>query len=626
MQKGIRNWMVVLVILAILLAMALLIIVDVGALSIQDGADSLGTGIVINVSIETNSEVIDSCMILDKENRTYYLDADLQSLNTCFVVEADNVKIDGLGHSVVGDSRSGKYAIKAFDVLGLVVENITIKDYQYAIFLDDSYNSTISGINVNNENSVDSGIKLRASDGNIVDNSVFSGGKYGIEVQTGKNNIIRNNVIQNAKYGISVGISRENLIEGNEIDNGKYGIYTYQSTKNTFLGNSVQGSEIGFYASQSAQNKVIDSLINSTNDVVLEDSSNSNEFLGSIFNDAEIEAGSNLIRSWHVAVNVKDSTGVFIEGAHVSVINEKGYLQFSDLTDANGKIDEKLTEYTDNGRRKLYSDYSLTAEKEGYENEKVDFSINDNIEINITFVKTVIIKPSGVVITNISVSPELPLGGNGSPQQISIDFDSSVYPINLSLMLFNENWTLFDSIPDVEIQNKSMLPFVYTLPELPDGSYAINLTFKDAYGNSTTFTMGSIDILRIISNETNNTGGNETNNNTGGGDTSGGGGGGHGGSSGDGSSSNVINLTNVSVGEIVNETLAENQTGNETTTEGTEKGTTITGAIINALDKARVPLIWIFIVIVVVVYLYVSTRQKPGKETEAKSAKKNGKS
>lgn len=107
---------------------------------------------------------------------------------------------------------------------------------------------------------------------------------------------------------------------------------------------------------------------------------------------------------------------------------------------------------------------------------------------------------SAFAITNITSVPVMPFVNNGSSQNISVNFTSNRYPINLTFYLYNRSALINTSGP-WKIINNSQLPINYSVPvSLPNGLYFLNMTINDSLGNSGTYVVGNFTINKTIIN------------------------------------------------------------------------------------------------------------------------------
>jgi parallel beta-helix repeat protein len=99
------------------------------------------------------------------------------------------------------------------------------------------------------------------------------------------------------------------------------------------------------------------------------------------------------------------------------------------------------------------------------------------------------------IVTNIVTNPILPIENEGTEEDISINFDSSEYPVNLVFNLYDSGGILVDTQGPLVINDPSYLPINYTIPSgLFEGVYTLNMTFTDPAGNSNTTEVGSFTV------------------------------------------------------------------------------------------------------------------------------------
>ena len=99
-----------------------------------------------------------------------------------------------------------------------------------------------------------------------------------------------------------------------------------------------------------------------------------------------------IYRQYTYNLKVVDEEGNPISGAKVSVYNRSGYLEFEDITDANGQIPEQIVTrgYYDQAHGKTLVDFSphtLVIEKEGYETYTMQFTPTEAIDWQISLKK-----------------------------------------------------------------------------------------------------------------------------------------------------------------------------------------------------------------------------------------------
>jgi len=198
------------------------------------------------------------------------------------VVERDNIVVDGAGYNLQG---TGAWYSKGIDLTGrsnVTINNIEIKEYFFAIWLNTSSSNSIYGNKITN-NKV--GIWLSDSLNNsIYGNNVTANLNYGIYLgYSSGNSIYRNNVIANDFYGVYLGhssnnsiydndiisnhyehisdvgiqlssFSNNNSISGNNLKNNFYGILLWESLNNTIYGNDITKNDNGIVLTNSSNN------------------------------------------------------------------------------------------------------------------------------------------------------------------------------------------------------------------------------------------------------------------------------------------------------------------------------------------------------------------------------------
>ncbi len=166
-------------------------------------------------------EHLTECSVLNLTNTTYYLDSDVVSKGSCFVVEADNVVLNCLGHKIDDIHRSN-------NSVGILSE----KDF-----------TTVKNCIVNG---FDIGLHFKSNKGGEILDSLFEWNREGIYLWISNENIIKNNFINNNKdFGIHLRLADGNNIEGNYLKGDGYGIYLSSSNENNIILN--EGYENNWY-------------------------------------------------------------------------------------------------------------------------------------------------------------------------------------------------------------------------------------------------------------------------------------------------------------------------------------------------------------------------------------------
>ncbi len=95
-------------------------------------------------------------------------------------------------------------------------------------------------------------------------------------------------------------------------------------------------------------------------------------------------------------------------------------------------------------------------------------------------------------VTNVMTDPAMPLANNGTEQNVSVNFTSNEYPVNVTFNLFNESGALVNSQGPTTVTSASET-VTFTVPAgLTDGNYTLNMTVADSIGNEVEVTIGTI--------------------------------------------------------------------------------------------------------------------------------------
>jgi hypothetical protein len=95
---------------------------------------------------------------------------------------------------------------------------------------------------------------------------------------------------------------------------------------------------------------------------------------------------------------------------------------------------------------------------------------------------------------NVS-TPSLPFYNNGSEENVSVNFSSSEYPINVTFKLYNSTGSLINTSGPITVNGDTNLPLNFTLPDtLIDGNFTLNMTLNDSAQNSNITELGTISV------------------------------------------------------------------------------------------------------------------------------------
>ena len=211
----------------------------------EDSADNTSVSIT-----DTDGMVLISECINITSSGSYRLDDDITDDEDCFVIEADEVNLDGSGYTIEGGGIGT--AIVADGVSDLTISNLNIEEWGEGIEID---NATDVQIDDNHVSSIGQrGIVLSNVDGGEVRNNETHGMRDGFVLRDQSTGItVENNHSEdNRRYGFIVRDSEENMVQNNvSIDHQDYGFRLIGgSDNNTLKGNQATGSgeesETGF--------------------------------------------------------------------------------------------------------------------------------------------------------------------------------------------------------------------------------------------------------------------------------------------------------------------------------------------------------------------------------------------
>lgn len=111
-----------------------------------------------------------------------------------------------------------------------------------------------------------------------------------------------------------------------------------------------------------------------------------------------------------------------------------------------------------------------------------------NGEVAFTENRTVVINTTPLTLSNTSTT-----GTVGSGNTITSNFTSSRFPLNITFLTYSGTTVVNTST--IEVLNESYLPVNYTIPSgLSAGTYVVNMTVTDNFGNTNTTSLGSFTI------------------------------------------------------------------------------------------------------------------------------------
>jgi parallel beta-helix repeat protein len=193
------------------------------------------------------------------------------------LIEKDNVAVDGEGHTI--EALNTGIGVLLSAVTNITLFNLTIKNFEYGVFLGDSSNINISLNNIENNRSY--GVMISDSAGNTISgNNIMANGLCGVYVSSSsENNAIYGNLVTQNDVGIHLYWSgANNSICQNTVSDSFYGIWSECSSNNPIMENNISNSDYGMKFSTAcdsnvAENNIHDSI---TYGMSLQGSSNNN--------------------------------------------------------------------------------------------------------------------------------------------------------------------------------------------------------------------------------------------------------------------------------------------------------------------------------------------------------------
>ena len=301
---------------------------------------SIMLSVVFSFSVDARGNYIpvDSCGVLDQPSTTYVLQNDVSTNGTCFIINADDITLDGQGHNVDGIGSIYTQAIFVQNKENILIKNFNITEFGVGIYFDSVDNSIVENNEITSSStgafySIDSHsnfvrdnyfsdsttnndviviiegsgneveknqIFLSGNDGIFIDyesysniirnNSIIGSAFDGIEID-GFNNEIMDNFISEGNRGIKIsgGTATGNIVEDNQIvfNTGSGIILEFNANNNELKNNLIDSNEYGIIFFTSFDNLIVDSTIkNSVIDAVYLSSSSSDN---NVFVDLIIE-------------------------------------------------------------------------------------------------------------------------------------------------------------------------------------------------------------------------------------------------------------------------------------------------------------------------------------------------
>jgi parallel beta-helix repeat protein len=201
------------------------------------GPDQLSVGL----SKAASTQSIVSCGETISTNAV--LTEDLTDCSNGIIIGADDVVLDGRGHTISG--LGSGYGITLNNRSGVTIKNLTISGFSIGISV---YQSTGNRLIRNILHDNDRGVRLAEAMGNEISRNSFESNHLAVRLLFASNNneISRNVLMRGQSNSINLQHSSGNEIVGNElIDNG-FSIDLFESDSNTVARNHVSGTKVGY--------------------------------------------------------------------------------------------------------------------------------------------------------------------------------------------------------------------------------------------------------------------------------------------------------------------------------------------------------------------------------------------
>ena len=221
-----------------------------------------------------------------------------------FVINADYVTLDGNGHTLTGggpaDGGGGGGAGDGVLIpgrTGVTVRNLTVRQFDYGIRVQDSIDATITGNTASNSAWV--GISVHNSSGSLVSGNTVSNLNMDTGIFVGfsaSGNTVSGNDISGTERGIfHYGQSNNNDINNNSLSGAGWGVSIFASTGNSISGNTIASGTVGVNIQNAAHSNAVSANNIGPNNVgTYINASSNNSFYGNEFlnNPTQVSLGS----------------------------------------------------------------------------------------------------------------------------------------------------------------------------------------------------------------------------------------------------------------------------------------------------------------------------------------------
>ncbi|MFH1592725.1 MAG: S8 family serine peptidase [Candidatus Woesearchaeota archaeon] len=336
---------------------------------------------ISNTWYESNStqfyvdiENVTICRDLTVAGRNYTLVNDITttSATACFEIKNESIELDCIGKSIEGDNINTPTGIHVGGYNRTIIKNCNINKFK------------------------SNSIFFRSNNGTIENNTIKDGSgffTFGIFLDDSNQNNITGNVVKNLDgYGVNAfamsdsnnNIFVNNIAVNNTGSSFSYG-FNFGGNNNQFINTIVHNHSTYGIAIQGNNTLIKD--YNSVDEVKLGTSLALNTtFINAVYDSEVVDPGSELIRKWYFDAQVNDTNGNPLNQANITGKNVTNSVQFSELTDTDGKIERReVIEYINNGGTKTYyTDYAIKSKKDTYATDLRIINITTNQDLQIT--------------------------------------------------------------------------------------------------------------------------------------------------------------------------------------------------------------------------------------------------
>ncbi len=178
---------------------------------------------------------ISECMEIIRSG-TYHLASDIPGDDTCLIIKASHVTLDGRGFTLIGEQNGWAIHVDGLEqqLSNIEIRNIILDGWAIGMFASNFYNSRITGVTTRNNNS--NGLRFGNISDSVVDSIITYENRNGIWFgSTTQDNQVSHIVSRdNSHSGIYVSGSTGNLFDQITTVNNRDGVTVVSSNNNIF--------------------------------------------------------------------------------------------------------------------------------------------------------------------------------------------------------------------------------------------------------------------------------------------------------------------------------------------------------------------------------------------------------